>query len=100
MKKDILDYFRLIAFIEGVSYLALLLIAMPLKYVYGYPEAVKVVGMAHGVLFIGFVLLLALSGAKYRFSIALNVVFFIASLVPFGTFIMDRKIKQIQYLSI
>ena len=100
MKKDILEYFRLIGFIEGMSYLTLLFIAMPLKYVYGYPEAVKFVGMAHGVLFILYVVILSVSAFKYRFSIALNVVFFIASLVPFGTFIMDKKIKQIQYLSI
>jgi len=100
MKKDVLDYFRLIGFIEGLSYLTLLFIAMPLKYMYAYPEAVKIVGMAHGVLFIGFIVLLGASGIKYRFSPALNIVFFVASLIPFGTFFTDRKLKQIKYLSV
>ena len=100
MNKDVLDYFRLIGFIEGMSYLTLLLIAMPLKYVYGYPEAVKVVGMAHGVLFILFLVLLAGSAYKYRFTPALNIVFFVASLIPFGTFFMDKKLKSIKALSV
>lgn len=100
MKKDVIDYFRLIGFIEGVSYLTLLFIAMPLKYVYGYPEVVKVVGMAHGVLFIIFIVLLTGSAYKYRFTPALNIVFFVASLVPFGTFFMDKKLREIKYLSI
>ena len=100
MKKDILDYFRLIGFIEGISYLSLLFIAMPMKYVYGYPEAVKVVGMAHGVLFILFVVLLGGSALKYRFSPALNIVFFVASLIPFGTFFMDNKLKSIKSMAV
>ena len=100
MKKDVLDYFRLIGFIEGMSYLSLLMIAVPLKYMYGYADAVKVVGMAHGVLFILFVVLLSGSAFKYRFSPALIVVFFVASLIPFGTFFMDKKLKEIKYLSV
>jgi len=100
MKKDVLDYFRIIGFIEGLSYLTLLFIAMPLKYVYGYPEAVRAVGMAHGVLFIIFIVLLGASAVKYRFSIVLNIVFFVASLVPFGTFLTDRKLKQIKLAAI
>ena len=95
MKKDILDYFRLIAFIEGVSYLILLFIAMPLKYYYGYDQAVKIVGMTHGVLFVFFVFLLGTTTEKYRFSFGFNTVLFVASLVPFGTFYTDRKLKKV-----
>ncbi len=100
MKKDVLDYFRLIGFIEGLSYLALLFIAMPLKYMYGYPEAVKAVGMAHGVLFILFVVLLAGAAQKYRFSLSNSILFFVASLIPFGTFFTDKKLKEIKLLAL
>ncbi len=100
MKKDVLDYFRIIGFIEGLSYLALLCIAMPLKYMYGYPEAVRVVGMAHGVLFIIFVILLAGAAQKYRFSLKDSTVFFVASLIPLGTFFTDKKLKEIKRLAV
>ncbi len=96
MKKDVLDYFRLIGFIEGLSYLALLCIAMPLKYIYGYPEAVRAVGMAHGVLFIIFMVLLVASAQKYRFSLKESTIFFVASLIPLGTFFTDKKLKEIK----
>ncbi len=96
MKKDVLDYFRLIGFIEGLSYLALLCIAMPLKYIYGYPEAVRVVGMTHGVLFIVFMVLLVGAAKKYRFSMNDTVLFFVASLIPLGTFFTDKKLKEIK----
>ena len=95
MKKDILHYFRLIAFIEGISYLILLFIAMPLKYYYGYDQAVKMVGMTHGILFVLFIFLLGTTTAKYRFSLGFNIVLFVASLVPFGTFYTDRKLGKI-----
>ncbi len=96
MKKDVLDYFRLIGFIEGLSYLALLCIAMPLKYIYGYPEAVRAVGMAHGVLFILFVVLLVGAAQKYRFSLKESTIFFVASLIPLGTFFTDKRLKEIK----
>ena len=52
MKKNLIGYFRILAIIEGISLLALLFIAMPLKYVYAMPEAVSIVGMTHGILFL------------------------------------------------
>ncbi|MEA2111378.1 MAG: DUF3817 domain-containing protein [Campylobacterota bacterium] len=100
MKKDVLDYFRLIGFIEGLSYLTLLFIAMPLKYMYGYPEAVKAVGMVHGILFILFVALLGSAARKYNFSMKYIIVLFVASLIPFGTFFTDRRLKEIKKLSL
>ena len=54
MKNDTFSRFRLISFVEGISYLLLVFIAMPLKYMFDYPLAVKIVGMGHGVLFILF----------------------------------------------
>jgi integral membrane protein len=85
--------FRIINTLEGWSYLALLFIAMPLKYLLGVAMAVKIAGMLHGVLFIGLILLMipAYSQAKWEFKN--NIVFFIASLIPFGTFYTSPKIK-------
>lgn len=85
--------FRIVNTIEGYSYLILLFIAMPLKYLLGVALAVKIVGMLHGVLFVSLVLLMipAYMQAKWKFSC--NILFFIASLVPFGTFYTSPKIK-------
>lgn len=88
-----LSRLRLIGFIEGVSYLVLLGIAMPLKYFAGYPLAVKYTGWVHGVLFVafGFALLNVWINRKWRFTKVLKA--FIASLLPFGTFILDKSLK-------
>ncbi|MDA3945890.1 MAG: DUF3817 domain-containing protein [Helicobacteraceae bacterium] len=94
MKFNLINLFRQTAFIEGISYLSLLFIAMPLKYIYDYPIAVKVVGMAHGILFILFIFLLLSTVQKYRFSTLFTVVLLVASLLPFGTFFTDRKLKE------
>ncbi|MBU0720446.1 DUF3817 domain-containing protein [bacterium] len=85
--------FRQIGMIEGYSYIILLFVAMPLKYLAGYPLAVKIVGMAHGILFILFCILLVKAWQDAQWSFKENTVFFIASLVPFGTFFTDKKIK-------
>jgi integral membrane protein len=88
-----LSRLRLIGFIEGVSYLVLLGIAMPLKYFAGYPLAVKYTGWAHGVLFVAFgcALLNVWISRKWPFSKVFKA--FIASLLPFGTFILDKSLK-------
>ncbi|PJJ58662.1 DUF3817 domain-containing protein [Hymenobacter chitinivorans] len=85
---------RVVGFLEGVSFLVLLGIAMPLKYLAGQPEAVKAVGMAHGVLFVLYVLLVlqvsllrSWSGGKALLALAVSV-------VPFGTFWAEKKLFQ------
>ncbi|EDZ61341.1 hypothetical protein SMGD1_2414 [Sulfurimonas gotlandica GD1] len=79
--------------IEGYSYLLLLFIAMPMKYAFGYPMAVKIAGMIHGVLFILFCLLLVVAWRDSKWSFSENIIFFVASLIPFGTFFTKSKIK-------
>lgn len=81
--------FRLIAFVEGISFLVLLFIAMPLKYWADIPAAVRIVGMAHGVLFILFVISLVDVMIRYRWSLMRSALIFLSSLVPFGTFAAD-----------
>ncbi len=86
--------FRFIAILEGISYLLLLFIAMPLKYFAGMPEAVKYVGWAHGVFFIFFLLALLQVWILKPWNISKVIVAFIASLLPFGTIIMDLEWKK------
>ena len=84
--------FGLINTIEGYSYLLLLFVAMPIKYLLGIPLAVKIVGMIHGVLFITFLLLLVIAWQDKKWAFRENIIFFIASLVPFGTFFTKKRI--------
>jgi integral membrane protein len=86
--------FRLIAFLEGVSYLVLLFIAMPLKYWADMPAPVKITGMIHGILFIAYVFYLLLVKFQKRWSIKKTIIAFIASLLPFGTFVLDAKVLK------
>jgi integral membrane protein len=85
---------RAIGKIEGVSFLVLLGIAMPLKYLAGVPNAVKVVGWIHGVLFMVFcALLLQVKRAK-GWSAREAGVYFLAALLPFGPFVVDGRLKR------
>ena len=92
--KTTMDKFRLINFIEGISYLILLFVAMPLKYIFEYPIATKISGMLHGVLFIIFLIMLSQAIQKYKFSVKFSVILFVASLVPFGTTWSDKRLKE------
>ena len=94
MIKNSVKKFGQINSIEGYSYLLLLFIAMPMKYAFGYPMAVKIAGMLHGVLFIIFCLLLVKAWQESKWAFSENIIFFIASLIPFGTFFTKQKIKS------
>ncbi len=93
IKKSVKN-FGIINSTEGYSYLILLFIAMPLKYIGGIAIATKIVGMIHGILFIAFCLLLAQAAKEAKWSMKESVTFFIASLIPFGTFFTKKKIKS------
>lgn len=82
---------RLVAFIEGVSYLILLFVAMPLKYIYEQPQAVRSVGSIHGFLFVAYVLLVFLTKIEHRWDWAKTRLLLLISLIPFGNFYADRK---------
>jgi len=88
--------FRTVAFAEGLSYLVLLLVAMPLKYFADMPLAVRVVGMAHGLLFVAYCALVALLFAGGTFSFARSAWAMLMSVVPFGTFVLDRQLARDQ----
>ena len=94
MLQSVIGRVRLIGMVEGVSYLILLGIAMPMKYIWHQEIYVKIFGWAHGVLFMLYclALLMALLGKKLTFQHC--CVLFIAALLPFGPFIADRKLKE------
>jgi integral membrane protein len=89
--KTALGRLRIIAFLEGCSYL-LLGITMILKYKFSMPQPNYVVGLAHGVLFVLYVILLLQVAFLQRWSLLKLFFGFIASLVPFGTFYADKKL--------
>lgn len=82
---------RIIGFLEGVSFLLLLGVAMPLKYVWGAPEAVRIVGMAHGVLFLAYLAAAVQAAVDYSWTWRRAALVAVASLVPLGTFYADVK---------
>ena len=96
MLKDSLKRFRLISYIEGISYLILVFIAMPLKYLADNPYFVKIIGMGHGVLFIIFVLFLLDVSRKLSWKNIFSLKIFIYSLIPFGMFLIEKEIKKIK----
>ena len=85
---------RILGNIEGVSYLLLLGVAMPMKYYFEMPMAVKIVGMTHGVLFVAYCVLLALCLKRFNWTLKFGAYLFIATLIPFGTFVTDRKLRD------
>ena len=84
--------FRIVAFWEGISYLLLLFVAMPLKYGAGVDAAVRIVGMAHGVLFLAYCVTLAL--AAHRLGARRTVLAFLISFVPGGTFWLEGRLRR------
>ena len=89
--KNSLSVLRLLALLEGISYLVLLGISMPLKYYMDKPDSVKIVGMAHGVLFVLYTINLLIVHLKFKWSLGRTTGAFIASFIPFGTFYADKK---------
>lgn len=92
--KNPIAFLRNIAFIEGVSYLILLFIAMPLKYIWAQPQMVRIVGMAHGVLFVIFCASLLQTTIAARWPLGRSALIFLASIVPFGPWLIDRRMKN------
>ena len=79
---------------EGISFLVLLMIAMPMKYYLGLPLAVRVVGWMHGVLFILYIIAVFLSIKIMRWNWFAVLVALGASLIPFGTFLLDKSWRK------
>jgi len=92
--KSQLGRLRILAFIEGVSFLVILFITMPLKYAFSNPQPNKVFGMVHGVLFILYVLAVIQVKIERDWSFKKTFLALLASVIPFGTFWADKKLFQ------
>lgn len=85
---------RMIGLVEGSSFLVLLGIAMPLKHFAEMPEAVRIVGWVHGILFIGFLVALMLARDAMRWSFRWTGLVLLAALLPFGPFVIDSRLRK------
>ena len=86
--------FKIIALLEGISLLLLLFFAMPMKYIAGDPIYVKNIGMAHGILFVLYIIFAFLNKSQEKWTLKEFAIICAASLFPFGTFYIDKKYLQ------
>lgn len=86
-----LKTFRIIAFLEGLSYILLLFVGVPLKYLAGNAVMVKMLGMPHGVLFVAYIILALLIREEKKWDLKSSAIVLLASVLPFGTFYVDRN---------
>ena len=89
-----LQKFRLINKIEGISFIILIFIAMPMKYTFGYPIATKVVGMLHGLLVFAFIYQIIEAKKEADFNLKETALYSILSLIPFGSFYTDKLLAK------
>ncbi|MGB0869144.1 MAG: DUF3817 domain-containing protein [Flavobacteriales bacterium] len=86
-----LKILKLVGLIEGISFLVILFVTMPMKYIFSMPELNKPVGMAHGVLFIAYVILVIMVGIERKWKTSAIFWSLLASIIPLGTFYADKK---------
>jgi integral membrane protein len=96
MLSTVIRQLRIVGLVEGVSFLVLLGIAMPLKYFADMPRAVSVVGMVHGVLFIIYALAAAHAWVTARWPLSRAAGLLAAAVLPFGTFVIDGRLRREQ----
>ena len=86
-----INIFRVVAFLEGLSYILLLFIATPIKYLLDDAQYVKLLGMPHGLLFIAYIILAIMIKPELRWNSKQFTLVLLASILPFGTFYIDYK---------
>jgi integral membrane protein len=91
--KDILIFLR-IGLLEAASYLLLLGLAMPLKYLAKIPEPVKYLGWAHGLLFVGYLCILGWLVLARKWPFYFGILGFIAALLPLGPYVFERYLRK------
>ena len=94
MLKTPVGRLRAVGMIEAISFLVLLGIAMPLKYFADLPEAVRIVGWVHGILFIGFLVALMLARDAMQWNLRWTALVLLAALLPFGPFVIDGRLRK------
>lgn len=88
------NYLRTLGYVEGVSLLMLLFIAMPIKYIGGEPIVVRWVGMIHGLLFVAYCFCAITYGTEKNWSKKRLFFALILATIPFGPFVFDKKVYQ------
>lgn len=86
-----LKIFKIVALLEGISFIAMMLVGMPMKYMAGNDILIKTLGMPHGLLFITYVILAFLLQSQMKWNFKDMAIIIACSLIPFGTFWMDKK---------
>jgi len=86
--------FRITSYLEGISYLLLLGVGVPIKYLAGNDSLVKTLGMPHGILFMAYIFLAIIIKQKMNWDNKTIIIVLIASVIPFGTFYVDKKYLQ------
>lgn len=90
-----LGILRILALVEGISYLTFAL-TMPLKYFFEMPAPNRIVGMLHGGLFIAYCLMVFIVNLDKKWSLKTNFIAYAASLIPFATFVVDKRIFKVE----
>jgi len=83
--------FRFIAQLEGLSYILLIFVAVPVKYSLGNPTYVKLLGMPHGILFVAYIGFAFYFKEEQNWSMKTLTIILLSSIMPFGTFYVDNK---------
>ena len=91
LKFDSISTFRIVSFLEGMSYILLLFVAVPIKYMAGDSTYVKALGMPHGILFLLYILMALFIRSRMKWGFKTTLFVLIASLLPFGTFYVNKK---------
>jgi integral membrane protein len=89
--KFMLRFFKIIALLEGISLLLLFFFAMPLKYFFNNPDYIRPIGMSHGLLFTGYIILAFMLKIENNWSYKKFGIVALASIIPFGTFYIEKK---------
>lgn len=86
--------FKIVSWLEGISYILLLFVATPIKYMLGNPEYVKLLGMPHGLFFILYIVLAYILKSDFKWSNKTLVIVWLLAIIPFGTFFVGKYLKK------
>ena len=89
-KKNMISIFKVVSFLEGLSYILLLFVGVPLKYLAGNSFLVKALGMPHGLLFLAYIVIALIVRSIMKWDLKTTFIVLIASLLPFGTFYVNK----------
>ncbi len=96
MQNNLIGQLRILGILEGISYLLIFGVTMPLKYGLNIHSPNKVVGMFHGILFISYCIWVLLAAKKYQWTGKTTAGALVASILPFGTFVADKKVFRLE----